>query len=242
MATTLAQIITLVRQRSNMEENQFVTDSELTSYINNSLAELYDVLSTKYEEYNLQTFQAVIPSDGVSNTISIPSNLFKLRGVDFQNASQGQQAPLWYTLYEFQLPERNRNNNVVNNILTPYGKLRLSFRLADASIIIIPQIEAGGTYQIWYTPKYVPLVQSTDTLTIQMDTQAWVEYAVVDCCIKILNKQNMDPTGFMAEKSALLTRINGAARNRDAAGPKRVANVRFNDNDMYFSPFGWGGF
>lgn len=239
MATQLSDIITLTRQRSNMENNYFCTDAELTSYINNSLAELYDVLSTKYEDYNLSTFQAILPNDGYSNTISIPSNLFKLRAVDFQCSQQGASTPLWYTLFEFQLTERNRGSNTINNILTPYGKLRLSFRLADTSIIVIPQIEAGGTYQIWYTPKYVPLVQLTDTLTIQMDTQAWVEYAVVDCCVKIFNKQNMDPTGFMAEKAALLTRITGAARNRDSAGPKRVANTRYDDGDMTFG-FGYG--
>lgn len=231
MATSLADIITLVRQRSNMENNFFVTDQELTTYINNSLAELYGVLTTKYEEYNLSNFLAVIPGDGYSNVISIPSNLMKLRGVDYQNQGQGG-GPLFYTLYPFQFPERNRNNNTLGNITAPWGKYQLSYRLAGVGILIEPQQTAGGTYQVWYTPKYVNLVQTTDTLTIQMDTNAWVEYAVTDCAIKIFNKQNLDPTGFMAEKAQLKERIVGEARNRDASAPKRMANSRFNNNDF----------
>lgn len=235
MNTTLAQIILLTRERANMEANFFVSDNELTTYINNSLAELDGLLATKYEEYRLSNFLAVLPQDGSSNVISIPSTFWKLRGVDYQN--QGQGGPAWYTLYPFQFPERKRNNNSLGNITSPWGKYQLSYRVADTGIIIEPQIQAGGTFQIWYTPKYVNLVQLSDTLTIQMDTQAWVEYAVVDCCIKIFNKQNFDPSGFMAEKVALKERIMGEAKNRDASAPKRVSNVRFNSDNDFGMPY-----
>lgn len=230
MATQLQDIITLTRQRSNMENNQFVTDPELTTYINNSLAELYGLMVRMYEEYNLATFQAVLPIDGVSNVISIPSQLMKLRGIDYVNFAQG--GPPYYTLYQFQFPERNRDNNVLNNIVSPWGKVQLSYRLADVGIIIQPQQQANGTYNVWYTPKYVNLIQPTDTLTIQMDSNAWVEYAVVDCCVKIFNKQNLDPSGFAMEKQELKARIMAETKNRDSSGPKRMANVRFANDDL----------
>lgn len=236
MATTLTDIITLVRQRSNMENNNFVTDQELTTYINNSLAELDGVMATEYEEYRLSSFQAVLPNDGVSNVISIPSSFYKLRGVDYQN--QGQGPTLWYTLFSYQFPERNNNNNSISNIISPYGKYALSYRLADVGIIIQPQAQAGGVYQVWFTPKFINLCNPTDTLTIQMDTNAWVEYAVVDCCIKIYNKQNLDPSGFINEKALLRARVIAEAKNRDSAGPKRVANVRFGNNDLTL-PYYW---
>lgn len=235
MATSLSDIRTLVRQRSNMENNFFVTDAELNTYINNSLAELDGVLATKYEEYRLNSFQAVLPNDGYSNIISLPSTFWKLRGVDYQNLGQG--SPQWFTLYEFQFPERNRENNILNNIVSPWGKLKLSYRLADVGLIIQPQQQAGGVYQVWFTPKYVSLILDTDTLTIQMDTQAWVEYVVVDCSIKIMNKQGLDPSSFMAEKGALKQRIVAEAKNRDAAGPKRMANSRYQNDDLVLPYF-----
>jgi len=219
-----------------MENNYFISDVELTTYINNSLGELDDVLATDYEDYRLNTFQSVLPQDGSTNIIPIPSNLFKLRAVDFL-INDGQQ---WLTLFPFQLPERNKTSGGITNVLLPY-RTGLCYRLSDAGIIIVPGTQCGGTYQVWFTPKFIPLTLTTDTLTIQMDTQAWIEYSVVDCCIKIFNKQNLDPSGFMAEKGALLQRIRNAAKNRDSAGPKRVANVRFNDND-FGMPFGWDNF
>lgn len=213
-----------------MEANFFVSDAELTSYINNSLAELYGILTCDYEEYNLYNFISILPNDGVSNVIPVPSNFWKLRGVDYQNLGQGN--PQWFTLYAFQFPERNQSNNILNNIVSPWGKLKLSYRVADNGILIQPMTQAQGTYQVWFTPKFQPLVLTTDLLTIQMDTQAWVEYAVVDCCIKIFNKQNLDPTGFMTEKEKLHIRIISEAKNRDSSGPKRVANVRYQNDDM----------
>ena len=235
MVTTLSDIITLVRQRSNMENNYFVSDAELTTYINNSLAELDGVLATEYEEYRLSNFQAVLPNDGITNTIAIPSNFWKLRGVDYQNSGQGQ--PQWYTLRSYQFPERNRDTNAMTNIVAPWGKLKLSYRLADTGLIIQPATNAGGVYQVWYTPKFVNLVNSFDPLTIQMDTNAWVEYAVVDCAIKIFNKQNLDPSGFMNEKAQLKARILAEGKNRDSAGPKRVSNTRYQDDDIVLPYF-----
>jgi hypothetical protein len=222
-----------------MENDYSVTDQELTTYANNSLAELDDIMITDYEDYRLDSFQSILPEDGQSNIIPIPSNFYKLRGVDYQ-INQIQNGIYWLTLQQFQFPERNRQRNGLTNVLIPY-RTALCYRLSNAGVMIMPQIEAGGTYQIWYTPKYIPLVNLTDALCIQMDTQAWVEYSVVDCCIKVFNKLNLDPTGFFAEKAALLLRIRNAAKNRAAAAPKRVSNVRFDDNEFGL-PFGWDNF
>lgn len=235
MTTSLSDLITQVRTRGNMENNFFVSDVELIGYINNSLGELDDILVTEYEDYRLNNFQAVIPNDGISNTIAIPSDMNKLRGVDY-SFGNGLSSNKWTTLFSFQFTERNRQTNSFNGITSSNNFNRLTYRLADQGIIIMPQSRASGLFQIWYTPKFNPLLSITDILPIQMDTQAWVEYAVVDCCIKIFNKQNLDPSGFMAEKAALKTRIVGAARNRDTSGPKRIANTRYN-NDFDFGSY-----
>lgn len=237
MATTLADIITQIRQRSDMENNEFVSDIELKAWTNNSLGGLDDILVTTYDDYKMTSFQSVL-SGGANNVIPIPSNFYKLRGVDFCNQSDSASPDKWTTIYGFQFTERNRNNQNLTSIALPYTNSNISARLTDAGIIIQPADYAQGKYQIWYVPKFIPLVEDTDTLTIQMDTQAWVEYAVVDVCIKILNKQNLDPSGFMMEKQELKQRIIAAAKNRDSSGPKRVANVRFQGYDSLY-PYGW---
>ena len=48
---TLATLRNRVRQRADMENNNFVSDSEVNQYINSSYAELYDLLVAKFEDY-----------------------------------------------------------------------------------------------------------------------------------------------------------------------------------------------
>lgn len=219
----LSDLILLARQRSDMENNAFISDAELTSYLNNSLAELDDVLVTNYEDYRLSNYVTVLASGGAM-VIPLPADFYKLRGVDLQvnGAGTGQ----WFALRAFQFPERNRLNNNAALFAFPYGRARLSYRLADQGIMLEPADQAQGTYQVWYTPLFNPLIQMTDLLPQSYASQAWTEYAIVDACIKILGKQNLDPSGFMAEKAALKVRILGASKNRNAAGPKRVADTR----------------
>ena len=49
--TTLAQLIVRVRQRADMVGSAFVSDSEIVDYINVAMAEIHDLLVTKYEDY-----------------------------------------------------------------------------------------------------------------------------------------------------------------------------------------------
>lgn len=238
MATSLQDLITRTRRRANIENNYFVSDDELTDYLNSSLGEMYDVMTNTYNDYNITTFQSILTN--LNNIIPIPSSFDKIRGVDFQL----QDAPSnWTTLYAFGMPQRNRRNNSISNFCIPFTNVNLVYRLINVGIMIEPAQQCQGTYQVWYVPKYVPLVALTDTLTIQMDTNAWSEYAIVDCCIKILNKQNLDPSGFMANKDALAIRIKSSAQNRDAASPRACANVRFGGdfgNGMGSGSGGWG--
>lgn len=65
----------------------------------------------------------------------------------------------------------------------------------------------------------------------------WLEYVVVDCTIKCKAKEESDVGLEMAQKGALLERIETMARNRDAGAPRTVSDVRSSD-----WPFngGWG--
>lgn len=231
----MQELITYARQRSNLENNEFCTDAEIQLYLNQSLGELDDILATTYDDYHVLTYQSVIPTNNSSNIIPVPSNLLKIRGVDFQYqpAQSPSQAALWYSVPKFNFLERNQQNPL-SVISMPWGRLNVSYNLMDQGIQIIPNTNCAGTYQIWYTPKFNYLTQTTDILPLYMNAQGWAEYAIVDACIKIFNKQNLDPSGFMAEKQALKDRIISAAKNRDSGGVKFVADTRFGNQDFYW--------
>lgn len=237
--TTLQSLIDLTRQESNMENNNFISDSELTSYINNSLAELDDIMINEVnEDYRLEQYIATLQAGAFS--IPTPQETMKIRGVDIQgNGIVSNGSFPWFPLPKFQLIDRGRRNNLTSALAYPFGKVNLSYFWQGANgIIIYPQVQAAGTYQIWWIPKFQPLLQLTDVLAVQMDQQSWIEYAVVDACIKIFCKQNLDPSGFMARKEGLRNRIRGAMTNRDQSGPDCIANVR---NNWNYPGNAWGG-
>ncbi len=53
---SLAQLILRIRQRADMIDTQFVTDEEITSYCNESLGELYDlIIGSAAQEYFMRS-------------------------------------------------------------------------------------------------------------------------------------------------------------------------------------------
>jgi len=232
-STTLQNLITQVRQRTGMENSQYVTDAELTTYINSSLAEMDDLLISRYEDYKMafQTYTITTPLDGYNN-FPLPSDFLKLRGVERQMDGDPNH---WMTLTRFSFQSRNRDS--YPTIRQQYGRLYLNYRIEGRNVVIIPAANSAATYRIAYVPQYVMLVNTTDTLQPYMDTQAWCEYAVVDTAIKVYNKQNMDPSVFMAQKEQLKQRILSMAANLDAGMPKKTANTRYMNDLDGFGPF-----
>lgn len=241
--TTLQDLITLVTQRSNTEQNPVISQDEYTSYINNSCAELYDILTTAYEDYDSHTYLATL--SGSANNIPILSDVNKIRLVEYQyigGGPGGNSSDNFYPITQYQMPQRNRYGNTPLNIFLPYQLAQLSYRVMGAEILIEPVAACNGIYRIWYTQKWQNLVNLTDSLPQTMDVQAWSEYAVVDACIKIFDKQNMDASGFRTEKAELKDRIVSASKNRSLGQPKYMINVRRRNRFGMGNSWGPSGF
>lgn len=232
--TTLATIITGVRARTNMENNQFVTDAELTTEINKSLAQLDMILVSKFDDYKLTS--TILSAAAATGYIALPSDFLKLRGVDVQINASDPDGYLEVRKYSFQ--HRIRKPYLMNSAPAGYSPGAISYRLQGANIAIEPiALATQWSYRIWYTPDYVPLVNTTDTLQSYMDSQAWYEYAVVDCGIKVLAKQDLDPSTFMAQKAELHDMIlKLSAPNRDAGEPVAMVDTR---GDGRGAGYGW---
>ena len=220
--TTLQTIVTAIRQRTNMENNQFVTDSELYGYINNSLSMLDSILKTKFDDYCNSNTVLTANSNG---QVSLPLDFFKLRGVDVQVSASDPDGYVEMPRFPFQ--KRIRKPYLMNNP-AGCGPSSLSYRLEGQFIQIEPiSLSTQWSYRVWYTPNYILLVNPTDTLQTYMDSQAWYEYAIVDCAIKVLTKQDLDASTFMAQKAELSDHIiKCAAPNRDIGEPAAVTDTR----------------
>jgi hypothetical protein len=221
MILTLAQIRTQARQRADMEISQFVTDSELTNYVNSSIAELYDILVSRFEDYYiLDTPQTV--ANGASE-LTIPADFYKLKGLDY-DVGGGQ----YETVRSFQFVERNETFD------PGFGTLpRMRYRVLGSVIKLTPPEFAPGNYRIWYIPRFTPLVLDADTFD---GINGWTEYVVVDCAIKMLNKEESDASAFREQKQKLLDRIEAMAADRDAGEPQTIVDmstVNFNQRRLF---------
>jgi hypothetical protein len=162
----------------------------------------------------------------------------KIRAVDY-NTSFDAPENLWYSINQFQLSERNQYNNPMTTITQPWGKVCLAWRLKEGSITISPASQSQGVYRVWFVPTFQKLVNLTDEVPANMDQQGWLELAIAISCIRVMNAMKMDSTAFLEEKMELRQRIISEAKNRQAAGGKRIANVRYNNADMMLPTGGW---
>jgi hypothetical protein len=236
--STLQQFSLYVRQRSAVENDTVISSDEMTSLCNGALSDLYGLLVTRYEDYFLNAYVSVL-QDGYYQ-IPLPPDLMKIRAVDYNNAMQDSN--LWFTINQFQFPERNQFNTPYTSALAPWAKIALSWRLTQDNILISPASQANGIYRIWYVPQYVPLVNQSDTIPANMDQNGWTEYAVATACIRIMNKLHLESQAFETERAELRQRIQSEAKNRQGAGGKRIANVTGGQYSLFPTMGSWNDY
>lgn len=232
MATTmtLTELLTAVRQRADMVNSQFCTDAELTSYINQSYFELYDLLVSRYgDNYYVKNPPYIFSTDGNSFQYALPTDFYKLLGVDL---ALSNTLDSWVTIKPFMFADRNRY--AVPNFQSFYGVTNLRYRLNGNYLWLTPIPAANQQIRVWYIPKMATLTTGSDTVD---GISGWTEYIIVDAAMKALNKEESDVSVLMADKAGLIARIEANAENRDAGSPPKVADVMYND---FFWPTGSG--
>lgn len=217
---TLAELKTQARQRSDMENSEFVSDSELTAYINSSLAELHDLLIASYcDDYMM--IEHIFTSDG-SLAYDLPDDFYKLRGVDVRRGN-GQ----WATVKRYNFNRRNEQQNAYawNLLGLPY----IEYRLVGRQIRFNRTPDNALSFRIWYHPKLTKLVVDADSYD---DINGFAEYVVVDAAIKMMQKEESDVSVLAAQKEGLRQRIIAMAANRDANEPASVTDIYAEDTEI----------
>lgn len=242
---TLLQLRTACRERADMKNatgvytNAFITDSELTSYINQSYFELYDILVQKFGDDYFVAEPLQFEADGVSLMYPLPDGdnydeapaLYKFMGLDLALGGASDNAS-WVTVRPFMFADRNRY--AVPNFQSFYGVTNLRYRLNGSNLFLTPIAAGGQILQLWYVPRLVELLDDGDSAD---GVSGWLEYVIVDVAIKMLNKEESDVQVLMLQKQGLLKRIESAAENRDAGNPQVVSDTQWQD---YMFPAGSG--
>lgn len=223
---TLLQLRDATRQRADMVNSTFVSDPELNSYINQSYFELYDLLIDVYEDYYVAP-PLIIPTNGALQQYPLPDGVlysaapafYKLMGVDLGlNALQNS----FVTLKKFNFISRNRY--VYPQLTSTYlGVFNLRYRLVGNTLMLIPTPSGGQFLRIWYIPRLTTLAIDADTVD---GISGWTEYIICDAAIKCGQKEETDVSILMAQKAALIKRIEESSMNRDAGQPDTISDTR----------------
>lgn len=225
MAYTLSNLITAARQKADMINSTFIEDPEWTDYINNSYAELYDLLVSRFEDYYSKALIFTVSSGSLSYVL--PSDFYKFRGLDFNLAGND-----YITVRKFNFEERNKINRVLTRGLR--GVSDRQYRIMGQNILFYPVDKAPGTYRMWYIPRFTPLVNSTDVLGDVMDFQ---EYITTDVAIKAMMKEESDVSALLLHKEQLKQRIEAMASNRDTQ-PDRISDITLYTDADWIIPRG----
>ena len=206
---TLLSLRDRVRRRVDLVNSNFVTDAELTEFINSSAAELYDVLIGHYgQDYYLSndTISLVAGTD----TYALPIDFYQLVGLDVLYSGDS------ISILPFQWHERNRYYNLDGSIPN------LKYRIQGSNLKFMPMPKTAATVTVWYHPAITDLALDTDTFD---GVNGWEEYIVIDASIKCRIKEEADTRELQSAKSEIMKRIENMASNRDSSEPMQFQTV-----------------
>ncbi len=236
---TESALVARVRQRADMENNYFVSDVEVQTYINAGLAELHDLLIQTYgQDYyisskdfntaaNIDTYAI---NDSTASHDIAATDFYKIRGLDAK--INGDQ---WFTISPFNFNERNVNQE--GSITNIWGIANTRYRLVGGNLVITPKPTSVMAVKLWYIPtaqQFNSATPATSTTTFA-DINGYAEYVVIDAAIKCLQKEESDVQVLMVQKQAMKKRIEESASNRDAGSPLTVSDVYRANNAFWYS-------
>lgn len=225
MATiTVSDIKTRARQKADMVGSNFISDPEILNYINEAYSNFYDIIVSRFEDYNLGDPTSFTISSGTPY-YSLPSDFYKLVGVD-----RSLGGDRYFPLRPY--PWRSRNRYQAS--FSRYGSYpRIGYRVTGTKLRLVPEDQSPGDYRLWYIPLATVLTSDSDTIERY---NGFEELVVVDTAIKMLAKEESDISYHMMERQKIEQRIKEMAQLRDINESDRIEEVdrAQYDEDYYF--------
>lgn len=204
MATTLLQLRTRVRQRTDNEgPSEFVTDTELNQLINSAYQELYALLAR--ESLHRSESVSTITATGADD-YAVPTGLLGIIGV--------------YRTYDLDKVPLER----FPDKFRPGGRTgdALMYRVSGTRLVLYPK-PSSGTYDVVYIPTCPVLTVDADSVE---GVVGWEEFIVIDAAINVLAKEESNTQMLEIKRMQIIDRIRADAQMREFTETPRLLNVR----------------
>lgn len=133
-SVTLQSISDRARIHADMRETSFIDATDMLALINEVYPELYDELVATYENYYTST--ATITLAPGTSSYALPTDMYKILGVDFQ-VSAGS----YITIYPYT--EGERNTSIISTAGVPSGTVRIRYVPAPPTFTSLSQSVDG---------------------------------------------------------------------------------------------------
>lgn len=193
-----------------LNDNAFATNAQVNAMINDSGAELFDILIVRWADYFVKT-QNITLLNGTTG-YTLPTDFHKARGVYLIQGS-------------YRIPLRTYDESERADLFNS-GNFPEAYRI-EAGQIIIPPPASTGTVEMRYVYQFPYLTLDTDALDLNV-VSGWEQYIVYDVALKLRvkardNPQDMQSLQMMRDR--LQERIKIAANERQAGGGGRVRDT-----------------
>lgn len=218
----VSSVITLAKQRCDMENTNFVSAAEWITYADLSYRKFYNLITTLYEDYNV-SYQDYTTSSGTEE-YTLPTGFLKIRLVELYGVT-----PRPLTLREWTLSEKNRLAYTV----TGYP---IRFAVYGNTIRLMPVPQGSYQVRVWYIPTATAITSDAQSIEVY---NGFDEYIALDMAIRALMKEESNTDRLERERDRMEKMLETTMRGRDAGQPRTMTDIeRQNDGSIY--PFVWG--
>lgn len=207
---TLADLALRVRERADMTDSSFISDTRLYELITESHQKLHGMLVDALREEYAYELASFTTAEGQID-FAVPCCFYKLYGVDMEINGR------IVALKPFNRAERNRYRNLNGSASYPP-----MYSLSGGNLKLFPVPPAGLTGEIIYAPEATRLTLSTDEVSYP---NGWERFIVIDAAIQCLIKEESSVTALVAERQLIINEIADTKENRDLANPQQVVDV-----------------
>jgi hypothetical protein len=197
----------LADQETSTPSTAFVDDTEALAWLNNSVGIWHGMLVKAVPE-RFETSENLTITGAAS--YALPATHYLTLGVDYQLGSTS-----WYPLNRIQYQERTRFETT--------GDIAEGYYLRGATLVLLPA-PSSGTYRHSYITAAPVLLAATEV----DGANGWESWLVYDLAIKMMSKEESDPSALLAKQAEIKAEMDAAAADREASTPMRIVDTRLN--------------
>lgn len=209
---SLSDLVEQVRQRSDMEHSEFVSDSEIATYVQASWGELYDLIISECGPQHFVAFDVY-----TQGTDDPAVDYYKVIEVNVKDEGR------WIPVQPRNFPGLDRGDGKVAHSLRAVEYTVTSDASRVRSITFLPSLPDGTEVMV----TYVPLPWSIDNTAsgVLQGFSGWEEYVVCDAAAKCLEKEESNAQHLYMRTAKAQERVLHHARTMNYDSGGRVRNI-----------------